>query len=169
MGRDISMIKKLSPRLTILATTLVVVVGAAGYGALHVTGAASKPATIGKAASAPKATALSGTWVFRNTTTIETIHLRVDKKGAVRGDGSSTVKSTTNRHKSGTFSIKVHSGRLAHNTLTLALWVQQQFGYGVTEVENLRCAPTTRVLHCHMSVQILNKVYKNIPQDFYRR
>ena len=167
MGRDTSMIKKLSTRLTVLATTLVVVVGcAAGYGALHVTGAASKPsrpATAGKGVAA-----LNGTWVFKNTTTIETLRLRVDKKGAVHGDGSSTVKSTTNPHKSGTFSIKVHSGRLAHNTLTLALWVQQQFGYGVTEVENLRCAPTTRVQHCHMSVQIVDRVYNNIPQNFYR-
>ena len=147
--------------IMVAAVVVPAVAGVGGYGAMR----AGASVALAAHGSAP----VTGAWVYKDALTVETLHLKVTSKGVVSGTGSSTVKSTKNASKYGQFTIDVHEGRLRNNTLTLSLYVQQQFGNYYTAVENLSCAPTPRVLHCRMSTQILNKTYSNIRKDFYHK
>ncbi len=168
-----------SSRTRALVAPVVAVVGlggvAAGYGVLHATagtrtapvasrGIAAAATTSGQVTSA----AVTGSWVYRDALTYELLRLKVNAKGVVSGDGTSTVKSTKDPRQTGQFTISVHDGRLHGNVLTVSLYVQQQFGKYLTLDEDLRCAPTTRVLHCGMSLPLYRNV-RNVPQNFYRR
>jgi hypothetical protein len=170
--------KKGSSRTRALVVPVVAVVClggvAVGYGALHATagtrtapaaskGRVSAATTAGQVAPA----AVTGSWVYRDALTYELLRLKVNAKGVVSGDGTSTVKSATNPRQTGQFTISVHDGRLRGNTLTVSLYVQQQFGNYLTVDEDLRCAPTTRALRCGMSLPLYRNV-RNVPQNFYR-
>ncbi len=147
-------------RLTLVAALLTTGGGGMGYGVAHV--AAATVATT----SAPRA--IAGTWVYNDARTVEMLRLTVSTKGSVGGDGSSTVKSSTDPHTSGRFTISVHDGRVRKGVLTLSLYVQQQFGLYYTAIEDVRCTTTVRVLHCHTHLQIGRKAFDS-SQDFYRR
>lgn len=115
---------------------------------------------------APTAVSATGTWVFKNSYTIETLRLRQRAHGIVSGDGSSAV---TVKGKVDHSSIKVHSGQAGHGRLTLTLYISPiDWGTGLHAVEDLRCAITPRFLHCRMDLPLYTNV-RNIKQDFARR
>lgn len=123
------------------------------------------PAHVSKTAAAA-AGSITGAWVFKDKYTNEVLHLRQGKGSAVSGDGQSAVKDT--KGKLDHSSIDVHTGRVTGSKLTLSLYVAQlDWGTGVTVVENLRCAVTSRVLHCRMDLPLYANV-RNVPQDFVR-
>ncbi len=170
--------KKGSSRTRALVVPVVAVVClggvAVGYGALHATaGTRTAPAASkGRVSAATTArqvapAAVTGSWVYRDALTYELLRLKVNAKGVVSGDGTSTVKSATNPRQTGQFTISVHDGRLRGNTLTASLYVQQQFGLYYTAIEGLRCTTAASALHCHMHTQIAQKVFDNA-QNFYR-
>ena len=157
--------KKISARRLVLAAVL-----GPALGVVTVLGAPRTTASTRTTPATPNASAavVTGAWVYKDALTVETLRLHVGKKGAVAGNGSSTVKSVKDPHQTGQFTIDVHEGRLHNNVLTLSLNIQRQFGNYLTIAEELRCTPTTRVLHCHMTAPLYPTV-KNVPQDFYRR
>lgn len=159
-------------RLASAAVLVAVLAGAgAGYSSLHITASAKRattPATSATGTVKPPAAVVTGSWVYKDALTLETLRLTTGKKGAIGGSGSSTVKSSTDPSKSGQFTISVHDGHLRNNRLTMSLYVQQQFGAYFTLIEYLTCAPTARVLHCNTHAQIQRKVFDS-KQDFYRR
>jgi hypothetical protein len=126
-------------------------------------GAQSNAAT--KTPSVPASA--TGTWVFKNSSTLETLHLRQGKGGAVGGDGSSAVTLANGQvdHSA----ITVNSGHARNGRLTLSLYVEQlDWGSGLTAVELLRCQMAPHVLHCRMDLPLYVNV-RNVRQDFVRR
>lgn len=171
--------KEGSSRTRALVVPVVAVLGlggvAVGYGALHATAgtrtapAASRGHTVAATPSGHVTpAALTGSWVYRDALTYELLRLKVNAKGVVSGDGTSTVKSTKDPHQTGQFTISVHDGRLRGNVLTVSLYVQQQFGAYLTVDEDLRCTPTAHALRCGMSLPLYRNV-RDVPQNFYRR
>lgn len=135
----------------------------------------------GSAASTPKPTAtptpsavlvhkakpvnVGGAWVYKVSDTNEVLHLRQHKNGSVGGSGFSDRKLSDD--KIAHSAIDVASGRLRNGTLTLSLYITQvNWGSGLTIVENLRCSPTAKVLHCRMDAPIYR--VRNVKQDFIR-
>jgi hypothetical protein len=173
--------KKSSSRALALVAPVVAVVavvglgGVVGYSTLHATaGTRTAPTatrgtvTVVAPAQSVAPAAVTGSWVYRDALTYELLRLKVNAKGVVSGDGTSTVKSTKDPHQTGQFTISVHNGRLRGNVLTVSLYVQQQFDNYLTVDEDLRCTPTTRALRCGMSLPLYRNV-RNVPQNFYRR
>ena len=163
-------------RALVIPVVAVVALGgvAVGYGALHATAGTNTAPSVTRgtaavtAARSVKPTTVTGSWVYRDALTYELLRLKVNAKGVVSGDGTSTVKSATNPRQTGQFTISVHDGRLRGNTLTANLYVQQQFGLYYTAIEGLRCTTVAGALHCHMHTQIAQKVFDSA-QTFYRR
>ena len=108
---------------------------------------------------------VTGSWVYKAPGQVETLRLRQHADGSVGGDGDAI--SHGNNGAVGKFSISVHSGRLRNGALTLELYTQQEFGYYLTAVQDLRCRAEASVLHCLMDLPITANV-RNFPQDFYR-
>ncbi len=108
---------------------------------------------------------VTGSWVYHSPSQVETLRLRQHADGSVGGDGDAI--SHGNNGAVGKFSISVHSGRLRNGALTLELYTQQEFGYYLTAVQDLRCRAEASVLHCLMDLPITANV-RNFPQDFYR-
>jgi len=156
-----------------LAALLTVACGLSGCGLLGAqTGSASAPATPTRAASTtPRlgagGTGVTGTWVYTDPKTVETIHLRQAGNGVVTGNGGATDRG--NAGKVGHSEIAVHSGKARNGTMSLELYIAQlDWGSGLTIVENLQCATTARTLRCRMSAPLYPTV-RNIPQTFARR
>jgi hypothetical protein len=140
----------------------ILVVLAGSLSGCSLPGAASRAATPTPAAPA----SATGTWVYRDHHTVETLHLRQGKGGALDGDGSLavTVTNGTVDHSA----ITVHSGHVRTGKLNLSLYVEQlDWGSGLTVVELLRCQVAPRVLHCRMDLPLYVNV-RNVKQDFFR-
>jgi len=108
---------------------------------------------------------VTGSWVYHSPSQVETLRLRQHGDGRVSGDGDAI--SHGKNGAVGKFQISVHSGRVRNGALTLELYTQQEFGYYLTAVQDLRCRAGARVLHCLMDLPITANV-RNFPQDFYR-
>jgi len=156
-----------------LAALLAVAGGLSSCGMLGAqTGSASAPATPTRTASTqPRlgvtGAGVTGTWVYTDPKTVETIHLRQARNGVVTGNGAATDRG--NAGKIGHSGIAVHGGKARNGTVSLELYVSQlDWGTGLTIVENLQCATTARALRCRMSAPLYPTV-RNIPQTFARR
>ena len=112
--------------------------------------------------TASKPTVVTGTWVYKDSTTREVLHLRQGKHGGVQGDGAS---DRTVSHKTYHSAIYVNRGRLSKGNLSLQLYITQvNWGSGLTAVENLSCTAAARVRHCRMDMPLYK--LRNIKQDF---
>ncbi len=146
--------------LAIVASVMIVIVGTDVYNSVTRAATSAHPTT-------SAATAVTGTWIFKDAQTVEIVHLKVGRHGALTGSGSATKKSVTHRGLSGTFTLNVHDGHLRSNVLTFSLYIQEQFENYSTLVEYLRCTPALHMLHCKNHLQIAYKAY-DTTQDFYR-
>src|SRR5579863_837318 len=133
-----------------------------------VSSSAASTSSHGSRAAGARGISATGTWVFRNSYTVETLHLQQGKGGAVGGSGNATVKNT--KGQAGQFSITVHTGHRSKKTLALSLYMLRTDAgsYGMTLVEYLTCAASPSVLHCRMTAPLYANV-RNVPQDFVRR
>lgn len=105
---------------------------------------------------------VTGTWIYKDSTSREVLHLRQGKHGGIQGDGTA---DRTVSHKSYHSVIYVNKGRWNKSTLNLQLYLTQvNWGSGLTAVENLSCTAAARVLHCRMDMP-LYKIH-NVKQDF---
>lgn len=140
--------------------------GAALVALLAVTGGLAGCANDAAASTPqPKPVNVGGTWVYKVNDTNEVLHLRQHKNGSVGGSGFSDRKIA--HGKTAHSAIGVTSGRLRNGTLSLSLYITQvNWGSGLTIVENLRCSPTAKALHCRMDAPIYR--VHNVKQDFTR-
>src|SRR5579871_258366 len=135
------------------------------WGVIPHNGAASMSAQQ-SASGRPAAVAVTGTWTYRTSTTVENLYLKQGKGGAISGHGDSAVKVKKQTDHS---AIDVHSGKVNKGKLTLSIYVTPIDWGGsntLVLVENLACSVTSKVLHCRMDAPLYANV-RNIPQDFY--
>lgn len=133
-----------------------------GAGHVAASGAAARATSGAASHSTSRPIVVTGTWVYKDSTSREVLHLHQGKHGGIQGDGTA---DRTVSHKTYHSVIYVNKGRWNKSTLNLQLYLTPvNWGNGLTAVEDLSCTAAARVLHCRMDMP-LYKIH-NVKQDF---